>query len=52
MFVLQGEDLLNSLKFAGKEQGIKIRIVQNEPKKGTTVPDTEMLAKEGNKWIV
>lgn len=39
--------MFEQLKFAGKERGIKIKIVQNQPEKGKTVADTELLAKEG-----
>lgn len=47
MFVFQGEDLFKTLVFAGKERGIKIRIVQSQPEKGTQVNDTEYLAQNG-----
>lgn len=40
----QGEQLFNDLVFAGKERGIKIKIVQSASDK--PVPDTEYLAKQ------
>lgn len=43
---LQGEQLFNDLVFAGKEKGIKIKVVQSASEKPVT--DTEYLAKEGN----